>query len=169
MIKILTNAANTKRLIVNSKNILFKDALCLSAHTQSELPDIIGKHKLVELPITHRTYRLKIRTGAKELVCTVTLFELERQLPGAWFRGEVSRDSGDRRAFPCYFTLIPVRKKLGVYAYKPVLNIIHANNSELSMYPQEYDSYEAVPESVLRIADYTALGVVGNQSQKNAA
>lgn len=166
MIQIYTNAAGTKRFIVNGSNGHFKDQNILSVHSKSEFVALIEKHHLVETPITHRSYNLSIQAAGKELTVRVTLFNLEKDLPGLWFRGEITRTTSDRRVLPCYFSLIPVRKKRGVYEFRPVVNMIHLSGAELSMFRQEYDGYEPIKESVLKNADYVSLGIVGKTRER---
>lgn len=168
MIRILSNAAGTKRMIVNGASATMRDQNVLSVHSGSEIETLITKHHLVDLPITHRNMILNISANDQQLSVRVTLFELEKSLPGVWFRSEVARTSGDRRTLPCYFTFVPVRKRRGVYDYQPVINMIHLDGSELSMFPQVYDTWEPIKESALKAADYTTLGITGHSSRKRA-
>lgn len=166
MIQLMTNAAGTKRFIINETAGHFKDQNILSVHAKSEIPTLIEKHHLVATPITHRSYNLSIRAACKELSVRVTLFELEKTLPGLWFRAEITRTTSDRRVLPCFFSLIPVRKKRGVYEFRPVVNMVHMSGAELSMFRQEYDDYEPIKESVLKNADYVSLGIVGKTRER---
>ena len=165
-LKLLTNAAGTKRLICNGNTASFNDLNVLSVHTVSEFDTLIAKHHLVELPITHRCFNLHINAANdQQLSVRVSLFELEKNLPGIWFRGEVSRTTGDRRTVPCYFTMLPIRRRRGVYDFRPVVNMVHTDSGSLAMFQQDYDGFEPIKESVLKSADYVALGIVGKPSR----
>lgn len=168
MITIFANAAGTKRMIVNNGAATMKDQNILSVHSASEIEGLVAKHHLVELPIHHRCFMLNINANDHQLSVRVTLFELEKGLPGVWFRGEVSRTSGDRRTLPCYFSLIPVRKRRGVYEYQPVVNMLHMDGNDLSLFPQVYDTFEPIKESVLKASDYAALGISSHVKRKRA-
>lgn len=168
MVRFMVNAAGTKRFILNGDNGYFKDQNILSLHSKSEIPLLIEKHHLVEAPITHKAYLLSIVVAGKELTVRVTLFELEKSLPGLWFRGEITKPS-DRLVLPCYFSLIPVRKKRGLYEFHPVVNMIHMSGTSLSLFRQDYDSFEPIKESLLKTSDFIALGVIGKVSSRLSA
>lgn len=167
MITLYANAAGTKRMIVNNGAATMKDQNVLSVHTSSEIEGLIAKHHMVELPIHHRCFMLSINANAQQLSVRVTLFELEKSLPGVWFRGTVSRTTGDRRTLPCYFSFVPVRKKRGVYEFQPVVNMLHMDGNDLSLFPQVYDTFEPIKESVLRASDYASLGI-SSQARRRA-
>lgn len=155
--EIMVNANGTKRLVINGANIMFSYNGRNSMHSKSELDSLVATHKLVLIPLTHRSYILHIGAASKNLAVRVSLFKLDKQLPGVWFSGEVAKVTGDCRTFPCYFTMVPVRKKRGVYDFCPIVNIIHNDGSDLSMYKQIYDTYEPISESRLRRQDFPAL------------
>lgn len=169
MIALYTNSAGTKRLIRNGASATFKDQNVLSAHNASEVESIVAKHHLVELPVTHRSFTLSISANAQQLMARVTLFELEKNLPGIWFRGEITRTQGPVRTVPCYFTFVPVRKKRGVYEFRPMVNMIHMDGSDLAMFAQNYDAFEPIKESSLKASDYIALGVIGKTNKRKSA
>lgn len=169
MINIFVNAAGTKRLIVNGNNATFKDQSVLSSHSDSEFDTLITKHHLVEIPFTHKNYILRINANDQQLSVRVSLFELEKCLPGVWFRGEVSRLEGDRRTLPCYFSMVPIRKKRGVYSFQPVVNMVHLDGADLSMFPQTYDAIEPIKESLLKAGDYQALGITSSPRKRASA
>lgn len=159
---IYTNAANSRSLVlppIKKHKGCYRDKGVVTKVDHEEGKVLIAKHKLVKLPIEHRSYILEMTIDGKvEASSRIDLLELETDIPGVWFRSRIRRIDGNKKTLPCYFAWIPKRRKRDVYDFDFQVYMVHAQPGGLALFDQPYyNLIKPVEDSFMNWADFSDL------------